>query len=45
MDFKQFQLDPRLMQGVQKAGYEKATPIQEAAIPAALRGRDIIGTA
>jgi ATP-dependent RNA helicase RhlE len=45
MDFKQFQLDPRLMQGITKSGYEKATPIQEAAIPAALRGRDIIGTA
>jgi ATP-dependent RNA helicase RhlE len=45
MDFNQFQLDSRLMQGITKAGYEKATPIQEAAIPAALRGRDIIGTA
>ena len=45
MNFNQFQLDPRLMQGIHKAGYEKATPIQEAAIPAALRGRDIIGTA
>jgi len=33
------------MQGVKYAGYETATPIQEAAIPAALRGRDIIGTA
>ncbi|MHB8778910.1 MAG: DEAD/DEAH box helicase [Anaerolineales bacterium] len=33
------------MQGIKKAGYEKATPIQEAAIPAAIRGRDIIGTA
>ncbi len=33
------------MVGIQKAGYETATPIQEAAIPAALRGRDIIGTA
>lgn len=33
------------MLGVKKAGYETATPIQEAAIPAALRGRDIIGTA
>ena len=33
------------MAGVNKAGYETATPIQEAAIPAALRGRDIIGTA
>ena len=33
------------MQGVKNAGYETATPIQEAAIPAAVRGRDIIGTA
>jgi ATP-dependent RNA helicase RhlE len=33
------------MQGIKSAGYETATPIQEAAIPAALRGRDIIGTA
>jgi len=45
MNFSQFQLDPRLMAGIKKAGYETATPIQEAAIPAALRGRDIIGTA
>ena len=45
MNFEQFNLDSRLMQGIKKAGYEKATPIQEAAIPAALRGRDIIGTA
>jgi ATP-dependent RNA helicase RhlE len=45
LNFTQFKLDPRLMQGIQKAGYETATPIQEAAIPAALRGRDIIGTA
>ena len=33
------------MQGIKYAGYEIATPIQEAAIPAAVRGRDIIGTA
>ncbi len=45
MNFTQFKLDPRLMQGIKQAGYETATPIQEAAIPAALRGRDIIGTA
>ena len=45
MNFEQFNLDPRLMQGIKYAGYETATPIQEAAIPAALRGRDIIGTA
>ena len=45
MNFEQFNLDSRLMQGIKYAGYETATPIQEAAIPAALRGRDIIGTA
>ena len=45
MNFEQFNLDPRLMQGIKYAGYETATPIQEAAIPAAVRGRDIIGTA
>ncbi len=45
MNFSQFNLDPRLMQGIQKAGYDTPTPIQQAAIPAAVRGRDIIGTA
>lgn len=45
MNFNNFNLDPRLKQGITKAGYETPTPIQEAAIPAALRGRDIIGTA
>ena len=45
MTFEQFNLDSRLQQGIKRAGYETATPIQEAAIPAALRGRDIIGTA
>jgi ATP-dependent RNA helicase RhlE len=45
LNFEQFNLDSRLMAGINKAGYETATPIQEAAIPAALRGRDIIGTA
>src|SRR5688572_10297203 len=33
------------MQGIKTSRYETATPIQQAAIPAALRGRDIIGTA
>jgi len=33
------------MLGIKHAGYETATPIQEAALPAAIRGRDVIGTA
>jgi len=45
LNFEQFNLDSSLMQGIRSAGYTTATPIQEAAIPAALRGRDIIGTA
>jgi len=45
MNFDNFNLDPRLKQGIQKAGYDTPTPIQQAAIPAAVRGRDIIGTA
>jgi ATP-dependent RNA helicase RhlE len=45
LKFEQFGLDPRLMAGIRRAGYEVPTPIQEAAIPAALRGRDLIGTA
>ncbi len=45
MKFEQFNLDSRLMAGIKHAGYTEPTPIQEAAIPAALRGRDLIGTA
>jgi ATP-dependent RNA helicase RhlE len=45
VNFNQFNLDSRLMTGIKRAGYEAPTPIQEAAIPAALKGRDIIGTA
>jgi ATP-dependent RNA helicase RhlE len=45
LNFEQFNLNPRLQQGIKVAGYDTATPIQEAAIPAAVRGRDIIGTA
>jgi len=33
------------MTGIKRAGYDKPTPIQEAAIPAALAGHDLIGTA
>jgi ATP-dependent RNA helicase RhlE len=45
VNFNQFDLDPRLMAGINRAGYDTPTPIQEAAIPAALAGRDLIGTA
>ena len=45
MSFTQFNLDSRLMAGVTRAGYSTPTQIQSEAIPAALAGRDLIGTA
>jgi ATP-dependent RNA helicase RhlE len=45
LSFDQFNLDARLMQGVRSAGYAMPTPIQAAAIPPALAGHDLIGTA
>jgi ATP-dependent RNA helicase RhlE len=45
VSFTQFDLDPRLMNGVRAAGYAVPTPIQALAIPPALAGRDLIGTA
>ncbi|MCU0613283.1 MAG: DEAD/DEAH box helicase, partial [Candidatus Eisenbacteria bacterium] len=45
MNFSQFQLDSRLMAGVTRSGYAAPTPIQTAAIPPALAGHDLIGTA
>ncbi|MCP4141736.1 MAG: DEAD/DEAH box helicase [Chloroflexi bacterium] len=45
MNFNQFNLDSRLNAGIKRAGYEIATPIQEKAIPAAIAGKDLIGTA
>lgn len=45
MNFNQFNLDSRLNSGIRKAGFEQPTPIQQSAIPLALAGNDIIGTA
>jgi ATP-dependent RNA helicase RhlE len=45
VNFNQFNLDSRLNAGIKRAGYEIATPIQEKAIPAAIAGKDLIGTA
>lgn len=45
MSFTQFKLDPRLAQGISRAGYTDPTPIQAAAIPTILSGKDLIGTA
>jgi ATP-dependent RNA helicase RhlE len=45
VSFNQFNLDPRLLAGINRLGYVTPTPIQTQTIPAALAGEDIIGTA
>jgi ATP-dependent RNA helicase RhlE len=45
LNFNQFNLDPRLQAGITRLGYSEPTPIQVAAIPAAVTGQDLIGTA
>jgi ATP-dependent RNA helicase RhlE len=45
VNFNQFNLDSRLGASIERAGYSTPTPIQIQAIPAALAGHDLIGTA
>jgi ATP-dependent RNA helicase RhlE len=43
--FEELALHPTLKRGIQEMGYRSPTPIQRQAIPPALTGRDLIGTA
>jgi ATP-dependent RNA helicase DeaD len=45
LKFKELNLSPELLSAVEKAGFEEATPIQEATISLALEGKDVIGQA
>jgi ATP-dependent RNA helicase RhlE len=45
VSFNQFNLDSRLLSAIARAGYITPTPVQSAAIPQALAGHDLIGTA
>src|SRR5450432_663844 len=45
MPFRSFGLDDRIHQAIKEAGYTEPTPIQTAAIPEVLAGRDVIGIA
>mgnify|MGYP001189451624 CR=1 FL=1 len=45
MHFQKLSLDDSLLRAVAEEGYEKPTPIQEAAIPQALAGEDLLATA
>lgn len=45
MTFDKLNLIPQILKALQEEGYEKATPIQAASIPAILQKRDILGCA
>ncbi len=45
MKFSEFDLDNIILEGIKEAGYSEPTPVQEAAIPFALKGRDILASA
>ncbi len=45
MNFKDFQLHPAVLAGIQAAGYDTPTPIQEKTIPPIIEGKDLIGLA
>lgn len=45
MTFRELQLNELLLEGLDSMGFETATPIQEQAIPAILKGRDLIACA
>jgi ATP-dependent RNA helicase RhlB len=43
MEFSTLDLPEPVMQGIREAGFSTATPIQEAALPLALKGKDVAG--
>jgi ATP-dependent RNA helicase RhlB len=43
VNFDALDLPPEVTQGIREAGFVTATPIQEAALPLALRGKDVAG--
>jgi ATP-dependent RNA helicase RhlB len=43
--FSQFDLHPRLLAGLEAAGFSRCTPIQALTLPVALPGRDVAGQA
>ena len=45
MPFRALQLSPSILKAIQEAGYTEPTPIQLAAVPEVLAGRDVIGIA
>ena len=45
MSFEDFSLHPKVLAGGSSVGFTKPTPIQQQAIPFALKGRDVLGLA
>ncbi len=45
LTFHELGLSPKVLQSVNKMGFEETTPIQQQAIPIALQGKDLIGQA
>lgn len=45
MKFSELNLKPEILQAIERAGFEEATPIQAQTIPLALTGKDVIGQA
>jgi superfamily II DNA/RNA helicase len=45
MNFEDFGLAPQILEAISYMGFEKPTPIQEAAMPEIMKGRDLIGAA
>ena len=45
MTFKEFEFDPRLLEGIDAIGYDTPTPVQEQVIPPILEGKDVIASA
>ncbi len=41
MKFNEFSLDPAILKGIDEAGFERCTPVQEQAIPFLLEARDV----
>lgn len=45
MEFEQFNLSDQVLQAIREKGFVSATPIQERAMPSALKGQDVLGCA
>jgi ATP-dependent RNA helicase RhlB len=45
LKFSALNLHPKLLEGIEDAGFEYCTPIQALALPLALEGKDVAGQA